>query len=169
MWQQWHCHSPHWSTACHPDSRKWSPHQVCAFHIHCYGWCRRWAETSFTPGADVVPGGHQLMSGATAFLVDTQLALQTLAGVAADTLAAGSMGVFAWSLQDIKLNTGDHKLGLLHVDTEPFTFHASLPCLKLGDTLLLGVLWWAPGYQLENLPWHTSTDLKLRKFIKIKY
>ena len=44
IWWQWHCHSPHWSTACHPDSRQWFVHQEWC-HEHLLGSlvCRGWA------------------------------------------------------------------------------------------------------------------------------
>ena len=39
-------HSPHQSTACHPDSRKWPPHQAwCLQHPLGSLVCRQWAET----------------------------------------------------------------------------------------------------------------------------
>ena len=41
-------------------------------------------------------------------------------------------------MPDILVITRGQELGL-HVDMKPFTFHASLPCLEIGDTLLLGV------------------------------
>ena len=55
-------------------------------------------------------------------------------GVSGHTSIAGVLDRF---LEDILVITRDQELGLLHVDTEPFTFHASLPCLELGDTLLV--------------------------------
>ena len=37
------------------------------------------------------------------------------------------------------INTGDQEPGLLHVDTESFIFHASLPRVEHRDALFLGV------------------------------
>ena len=45
IWRQWHCHSPHRGTACHPGSRKWPPIQACC-RRHPLGSLvsRQWAE-----------------------------------------------------------------------------------------------------------------------------
>ena len=69
-----------------------------------------------------------------------------------------STGVLARFLEDILVITRDQELGL-HVDMEPFTFHASLPCLELGDTLLLGVRYEHQVISVEELPWYASAEL----------
>ena len=53
-------------------------------------------------------------------------------------------------------NTRDQELGLLHVHTEPFTVHSSLPHLGFGDTLQV--------ISKEKLPWHTSAELAQKHF-----
>ena len=46
IWQQWHCHSPHRSTAYHLGSRKCFPHQAwCHQHPLQSQFGHRWAET----------------------------------------------------------------------------------------------------------------------------
>ena len=56
--------------------------------------------------------------------------------------------------------TGDQELDLLHVDMEPFTSHASLPCIELVNTHLLDVHNEYQVISVEKLQWHTSADLK---------
>ena len=46
----------------------------------------------------------------------------------------------------------------------PFTFHASLPCLEFGDTLLPGVHVEHQIIRIEQLPWHNSAELKWQCF-----
>ena len=55
--------------------------------------------------------------------------------------------------------TRNQELGLLHVDTEPFTSHASLPRLELGDILPLNVRDEHQVINVEKLPWYTSAEL----------
>ena len=62
------------------------------------------------------------------------------------------------------VSAGDQELGFLHVDMESFTFHASLPCLELGDTLLLGVHDEHQVISLERLRWHTCAMLTRKRF-----
>ena len=66
---------------------------------------------------------------------------------------------YGTSLHAINANIGDQELGLLHVDMEPFTFHANLPHIELGDTLLLGVQDKHHVISVEKLPWDTSAEL----------
>ena len=47
-----------------------------------------------------------------------------------------SAGIIAQVFEDVKANTWDQELSLLHVDVEPITFHASLPFLELEDIVL---------------------------------
>ena len=82
---------------------------------------------------------HRSTSDAVELLVDPQLALWASSRVVADTFAADSTGRLVWFYLDIKANTRDHEVVLLHVDTEPLTFHYSLPYLELGDIFLVGV------------------------------
>ena len=72
---------------------------------------------------------------------------------------ADSTGVFGRFLEDILVITRDQELGLLHVESEPFTFHASLPCLELGDTTLLGVRDEHQVISVEELPCYASLKL----------
>ena len=50
-------------------------------------------------------------------------------------------------------------LGLLHVDMELFIFHTCLPCLELGDTLLLGVCDEQRVASEEQFSRHTNAEL----------
>ena len=149
IWQQWHCHSPHHSTAYNPGSRKWIPHQAwCRWHPLQSRFGHRWARTHpYTLGRYSL-GLRPALSYATACFVNQQLASWVQDGVSADTTPADIIGVLARFLEDIMVITRDQKLGLLRV--EPFTFHASLPRLDLGDTLFFGV---------EKFPWYTSAKL----------
>ena len=70
--------------------------------------------------------------------MDPQYALWAQDGVIANTTRADSTGGFA-GFQDIMANTRDRELGLIHLDMEPYTFHASFPRIELGDALFLGV------------------------------
>ena len=54
-------------------------------------------------------------------------------------------------------------LGLLHVDMELFTFHTCLPCLELGDTLLLGVCDEQQVASEEKLSRHTNAELMWKR------
>ena len=68
--------------------------------------------------------------------METQLALGAFSGVFANSTAIDSAGIIAQVFEDVKVNTWDQELGLLHVDVESITFHASLPCLELEDIVL---------------------------------
>ena len=57
----------------------------------------------------------------------------------------------------------EQDLGLLHVDTEPFTFYASLLRLELGDTLLLGVRDEHQVVIVKKLSVYTSAELKRKR------
>ena len=61
-------------------------------------------------------------------------------------------------LPNFLANTRDQEFGILHVDTEPITFHASLPCLELGDTFLLGLRYEHPVISIEEFPQHTRSE-----------
>ena len=107
---------------------------------------------TLTRMADIDWVFDQSLSHATACLVDPQHALWAQDGVAVNTTTADRTGVLARFVEDILVMTKDQELGLLHVDTEPFTFHATLPRHELGDTLLLGVCdWWAPVAPFTNM------------------
>ena len=131
---------PHQRTAYHLGSRKWLPHQA---------WCRRYPLQSQVSHRWVMPchytcNRHSLsrppvLGDATALLVDPQHALWAMDGVVVDTTTANSTGVLARFLENIMANTRNQEHGLLHVDMEPLTFHASLPRLGLGDIPPLGV------------------------------
>ena len=54
-------------------------------------------------------------------------------------------------------------LGLLYVDMELFTFHTCLPCLELGDTLLLGVCDEQQVVSEEKLPRYTNAELMWKR------
>ena len=95
---------------------------------------RPWARTHPYIRADIIWVFVQAFSYATARLVDPQHTLWAQYGVSADTTTAGSTGVLARFLEDTLVITKDQDLGLLQVDMEPFTFHANLPCLELGDS-----------------------------------
>ena len=137
IWLQRHSHSPHQSTAYHPGSRKCLPHQV---------WCRRqplqsrfgcqWAETHpYTWGRcslglqPVTWLCHCTSCGPTAYTVSTGWSF-------CRQHSSRHPGVLARFLEDILIVNRDQELCLLHVNTEPFIFHASLPHLELGDALL---------------------------------
>ena len=105
-----------------------------------------------THGADIVWVLDLSLSYATARFVDPQHTLWEQDGVSADTTTADSTGALAKFLGDIMALTRDQEPGLLHVDTEPFTFHASLPRLELGNTLLLGVRDEHQVISVEKLP-----------------
>ena len=60
-------------------------------------------------------------------------------------------------------NTRNQELGPLHVDMELFTFHTCLPCLELGDTLLLGVCDEQQVGSEEKLLWHTNAELMWKR------
>ena len=108
---------PHQSTACHPDSRKWPPHQA---------WCYEHPLASLVSnqwGESLLYLEQMWFDSAITPLVDSsgQLTLRALCGVVANTRAADSAGIVAWFLEDIKVSTGDHELGLLRLDTGPLT------------------------------------------------
>ena len=107
--------------------------------------------------------GHQLLSDATALLVDPPHALWALDWVVADTTRAGSTGVFARFLDDSMANTRDQELGLLGLDMELFTFHTCLPYLELGNTLLLGVNNEQQVVSAEKLRRHTNAELMWKR------
>ena len=113
---------------------------------------------AFTPGADIDLVGSQSLSDATALLVGPQHTLWTLYGVVDDTTTVDSTGAFAKFLEDILARTRDQEPRLFHADEEPFTFHASLPRIELGDTFLLG---WpvtcARLWALEYMSWMTHS------------
>ena len=91
-----------------------------------------------TLAANIVWVGHQLLSYATAPVVGPQYTLWALDEFAYATTTA-STGIFARFIEDIMAITRDQEPGLHHVDTELFTFHASLPRIEVGDTLLISV------------------------------
>ena len=76
---------------------------------------------------------------AAARLVDPQLERLALDRFVADTNAAERTGALARFFRLSRPMTETRKLGLFHIDMEPFTFYTSHACLELGDTLLLGV------------------------------
>ena len=84
--------------------------------------------------ADIDCVGHQSISNATVPLVHSQLELWVLYGVVTKAATTDNTGVLAGFLEDIKANTGDQKIGVIHIDTEPFTFYNSRPCFDFGDT-----------------------------------
>ena len=86
---------------------------------------------TLTPRADIVCVFDQSLSYTTARLVDLHIALWEQDGVYADTTKAGSTGVLARFLEDILVLTSDQELGLLHVNAEPFTLHATFHALSL--------------------------------------
>ena len=88
---------------------------------------------TLTPRADIVWVFEQSLSYATACLVDPQHTLGAKDGVSANTTTADITGALARFLETIMAIIGDQALGL-HVDMEPFTFHASLPRLELGES-----------------------------------
>ena len=101
------------------------------------------------------------------FLWTHRIALWALHWVVADNPRAGSTRVLARFLDDTMANTRNQELGLLgllHVDMELFTFHTCLPCLELGDTLLLGVCDEKQVVSEEKLPWHTNAELMWKRF-----
>ena len=53
----------------------------------------------------------------------------------------------------------DQEPGIFHVDTQPFTFHTSIPRLELGDILLLGVFDEHEVISIEMLPPHTGREV----------
>ena len=83
-------------------------------------------------------------------------------GVSANTTTADCTGVLPRFLEDILVITKDQELGLLHVDMEPVTFHASLPCLELGDTLLFGGHDEHQVISVKELPCYASAELALQ-------
>ena len=131
----------------------------CVVNLHC---SRRSAidglRLTFTPGADIDFIGNQSLNYTTALLLDPQHTWWAQYGVAADTTTADGTGVHAKFLEDIVAITRDQELGLLYVDTEPFTFHASLPHLELGDTLLLCVHDEHQTVSIKKLPWYTNVE-----------
>ena len=66
---------------------------------------------------------------------------------------------FARFLDDSMANTRDQELGLLGLGMELFTFHTCLPCIELGDTLLLCVCNEQQVASVEKLPRHTNAEL----------
>ena len=131
--------------AYYPGSRKWLLRQAwCRRHPLQSRFSHRWAETHlYTCSTYIIWVFDQSLRYGTARLVDPQHTLWAQDGVFADTTTADSTGVLARFLEDIMVITRDQELGLLHVDTEPFTFHASLPCLVHP----LGCPRWAPCHQ----------------------
>ena len=113
---------------------------------------------AITPAADIVCACDQLFSDATASLVDPQHALWVLDWFIANTTTADSTGTFDRFLEDIMTKTRDQELGLPNVDTETFTFHASLLRIELGDTFLLGIRDEHQVISVEKLPRHTSAE-----------
>ena len=115
IWYQWHCHSTQRRSACHSDSRNQPPHQaLCRRHPFKTLVCHQWAE----PWRNNIRsnlGQPPVDQWSLAPLVGPQLALWTFNGIVANSTAADSTGVL-----------------VLHADTEPFTFHANLPCHELG-------------------------------------
>ena len=107
---------------------------------------------TLTPGVDIFWVFDQSLGYATRRLVDPQHTLRGAQdGVSVDRL-----------LEDVMAITRDQELGL-HVDTEPFTFHTSLPRFQLGDTLLLSVRDEHQVISVELL-WYTSTELTQKRF-----
>ena len=98
---------------------------------------------AITPAAGLVWFGQQSSSDATALIVDQKLASWEHDGVIAGTTRADSTGVLAGFLYDITTNARDQELGLLQVDMEPLTFHATC---------------------IEKLPWHTCVELTWKHF-----
>ena len=77
-----------------------------------------------THGADIIWFSHQSISDAISPRVYPQLVVQAFDGVVANSTVADSTVVLARFIEYIDGNAGDQELGLLHIDTEPFTFHA---------------------------------------------
>ena len=98
---------------------------------------------TITPAAGLVWFDQQSSSDATALIVDQKLAPWEHDGVIAGTTRADSTGVLAGFLYDITTNARDQELGLLQVDMEPLTFHATC---------------------IEKLPWHTCVELTWKHF-----
>ena len=114
----------------------------------------------------MVWSGHQLLSDATTLLVDPPHALWALDWVVADNTRAGSTGVLARFYDDSMANTRDQELGLLgllHVYMELYIFRTCLPCLELGDTLLLGVCDEQQAVTVEKLPRHMNVELMWKR------
>ena len=120
--------------------------KLCASDIYLSHWSTvDGSRLTFKPGADVVHVSNQSFNDAAALLVDQQLALWALDGVVTKTLATDSTQILAWFRWNIKVNTGNYELGLLHVDMEP-----SMPWV--WDTLLLGVRDKHQAICIEQLP-----------------
>ena len=141
IWQQWHCHSPHQSTAYYIGSRKCPPQQACHIrHSLQSEICHRWPKPCrYALDRPCSTTSRLMMPLRTSCGPVPQVALPALGGVAADTTSADNKGVFAGFLEDTQAKTRDKELGRIYADTELFTFHASLLCLELGNTLLPGV------------------------------
>ena len=133
IWEQWHCNNLYQSTACHPESRKCPPHQAW-FLRHPIGSlvCLQCAENCLytwgrcSSGCPLVNQWRRCTScGPIAFTASTQWSCcrHPCSRQHSDThlLSIGHPS-----------QPGDHELGFPHVNTEPFIFHASLPCLELG-------------------------------------
>ena len=69
---QWHCHSPHWTTACHSGNRKCPPHQEWC-HPHSLWVIGLPSNENYcdTCASNIIWIGHQLTSDATAPLMWT--------------------------------------------------------------------------------------------------
>ena len=117
------------------------------------------AQFTLTPSTDIVWVFHESLNYGTARLVDPQHTVWAQDNVSADTIAADNTGVLARFLEDNLAITKDQDLGLLHVETEPFTFHANLLPPELGDTLPLGDRYVYQDISIEELPYYTSREL----------
>ena len=75
-------------------------------------------------------------------------------------------------LEVILAITRDQELGHLHVEMEPFTFRASVPCLELRDTLLLGVCdeyWSSVQRSFHGIPvWNPRASASSTRMNKTK-
>ena len=130
-----------------------------AFDIHLSHWSvGDGPRLTFTSGADVVLVSHQSSSDAAALFVDPQLALQALDGIVATLLQQTAQGYMPDFIRTCTSRSTSETCSF-YVDTEAFTFHASFPCLELGDTLLLGIHDELQVINIEKLPWHPSMEL----------
>ena len=153
IWQQWHCHSP--TRAQHNTYVAESCLRIKHRAVHIYfshSSSINGPILTLTHEADIVWVGNQSLSDAIALLVDSQHTLWALDVVVADTLTADSTWVLAGFLEDVMSVTRYQELGFLHVDTEPFTFHARFPFFELGRYTLPVCPWWAPGHPRKEAP-----------------
>ena len=132
--------------------------------------CYNGPRLTLTPRAGILWVIDQLLSYATASLVDPQHALRAKDGVSADTTTADNTGVLDRFLEDILIITSDQKLGFFILTWSPLlsmpAFHAL--SLEIHSTWVSVMsIGWLASRSSHGMPWELLCKMHVWKYVVI--